>query len=81
MYKYKYITQLLITVKIFRYDVPYVYTIEIAESRLGVNSQESTLIISIIGNTFLEQKNVYSNFFKLRKSSSYDNEDPLEILN
>ena len=34
---------------LYRYDVPYVYTIEFAESNLKVSSQESTLIISIIG--------------------------------
>lgn len=33
-----------------RYDVPYVYTIVFAETRLGVTSQHSTHIISIIGN-------------------------------
>jgi hypothetical protein len=32
-----------------RYDVPYVYTIEFVESRMGISSQESTHIISIIG--------------------------------
>ena len=49
----------------YRYDVPYVYTIEFAEKILHVPSQESTLIISVIGNR------VFSVIFKVTVTSNF----------